>query len=105
MNDLACGVKTCVYNERNECKKNSIKVDGSMAKNSSSTYCSSFSSDKKDKVSSSCNCEPKRETDILCDVVNCRYNDDKKCSAKHVDVTGSHAAISSETECATFISK
>ncbi len=105
MNDLACGVKTCAYNESNCCKREGIKVDGQMAENSASTCCSSFCECGSPRVTSACECEPKRVTNIICDAVKCRYNDDKNCTAKHVDVTGSHALIASETECATFVGR
>lgn len=104
MNDLACGVKTCAYNDCNLCKKDSIKVDGNMADSSSSTCCSSFCADK-DRATNACHCEPKKDTNILCDAVKCRYNEQNMCTAKHVDVTGSHAMVSAETECATFVNR
>ena len=105
MNDLACGVKSCAYNDCNCCKRDGIKVEGTMAERSSATCCASFCECGSPRVTSACECEPKRVTNIICDAVKCRYNDDKNCTAKHVDVTGTHAMISSETECATFVSR
>lgn len=105
MNDLACGVKTCAYNDCNCCKRDNIKVEGPSAEQSSATCCSSFCDSGSDRATSACHNEPKRTTNILCDAVKCRYNDDRNCTAKHVDVTGSYATVSGETECATFISR
>ena len=105
MNDLACSVKTCAYNDCNCCKRENIKVEGDRAESSASTCCSSFCEKGSPRVTSACECEPKRTTNILCDAVKCRYNDERNCTAKHVDVTGSHAMVSSETECATFVSR
>ena len=38
MNDLACGVKSCAYNDCNCCKRDGIKVEGTMAESSSAPH-------------------------------------------------------------------
>ena len=80
MNDLACGVKSCAYNDCNCCKRDGIKVEGTMAESSSATCCASFCECGSPRVTSACECEPKRVTNIICDAVKCRYNDDKNCN-------------------------
>ena len=105
MTELGCGVKTCIYNESNLCCRQEIKVNGSSAHNSSATFCDSFKEQKSDKVNNASCGEPEKATDIICEAVNCRYNENMKCAAKHVDVTGRNARVSDETECATFINR
>lgn len=48
------------------------------------------------------NCEPKRETEVSCSATECVHNESKKCMAGHIDISGSHASSSRETECDTF---
>ncbi len=105
MTDLACSVKTCAYNECNCCKKDTIKVGGNQAVNSASTCCASYCEAGSGRATNACNNEPKRATGIECEAVRCRYNDNNRCTAKRVDVTGGHARISDETECATFVGR
>lgn len=105
MNDLSCKVTTCSYNGDDKCKKGSIKVEGPNADSKSATCCSSFAEEGRDKASSECNCEPKKSTNILCDAIKCMYNEARSCVAKHVDVIGKNAMVSSETECETFCAR
>lgn len=101
MNDLSCGVRTCAYNSHNLCMRDNIKVEGANAMTKNATFCSSFD-ENKERAKASCDCEAKKDTNIACDAVKCAYNESHMCTAKHVDVSGSHAMLSSETECATF---
>ena len=48
------------------------------------------------------NSQAQPETDIQCDVINCSYNKDLKCAAASVDISGSTACTSRETQCSTF---
>ncbi len=39
---------------------------------------------------------------ICCHVTDCKYNDDKRCMAGHINVGPSSATTTSETDCETF---
>lgn len=45
---------------------------------------------------------PKINLSISCEASNCVYNEDKKCSADHIDISGICAQDASETVCASF---
>ncbi len=101
MTVLDCNVVNCSYNENNCCRRNDIRVEGMQAKAPSETCCASYQH-------RGCGCgrnaagEASRNTEIMCEAVGCRFNDSKKCTAKHIGITGGHADSSRETECGSF---
>lgn len=100
---LDCSVKTCYYNKQNQCCLEGIRVDGASATNSEKTACNSFK-EKNDKFTSGCGCDIKPETvvHVQCDAEKCIYNENKKCKADHIGISGMGAAHYTETECASF---
>ena len=42
---------------------------------------------------------------IVCDATNCTYNDAKRCTATCIEVGGTSATKSCDTECNTFKAK
>lgn len=101
MPELDCSVVSCTYNKDKLCAKGDIMVDGRKAKEPSSTCCSSFEERKGDRYHDSnptaCHC-----IDVDCKAENCTFNDDCKCHANHIGISGSHACCCEETECASF---
>lgn len=98
---LSCDVATCIHNSERCCCKGAILVEGQNAEKPSSTCCSSF-----DEKTEDC-CKNSYETKNLalaveCEAVNCRFNEAKKCKAKHITISGHHANIADETECSSF---
>lgn len=100
MTFLDCSVTGCMYNADNCCCKGEILVEGHQAKETKDTCCASFKERRGDgtnvlkRVS--------KEIDVCCDACNCEFNDDKKCSAKHIGIAGANACECRETECASF---
>lgn len=101
MTNLDCTVINCAYNKDRSCSRNDISVEGNNAILPSETSCGSFKPKTSDKVDNSCHCV-KKETDVSCEAVECKYNASYKCSAKHIGIAGGHADNSSETECSSF---
>ena len=101
MTDLKCSVKNCTYNENHLCCKGSIMVDGKEAKEANATKCASF-----ENCGSCCGKNstqsPDKKINVSCQAVNCVYNDNKNCTAAHIDVAKSKDCRNGETECATF---
>ncbi|MDD6481079.1 MAG: DUF1540 domain-containing protein [Lachnospiraceae bacterium] len=101
MTKLDCSVVNCAYNEENSCKRTDIQVEGTQAKTPSETSCGSF-------APKGCGCgtntmsEPKKETQVACEASECRFNENKKCSASHIGIAGGHADSGKETECGSF---
>jgi hypothetical protein len=78
-------------------------VKGPTADTKNDTCCNSFTQrgeNYSNVVSRNSQAQP--ETDIQCDVINCSYNKDLKCAAASVDISGSTACTSRETQCSTF---
>ena len=103
MNSLICSVVTCVYNTNNLCSRESIKVVGKNTITSNFTACESFRR-KTGELTSNFK-SPKIEVNILCDALNCQYNNNEKCEAISVAVGGYYALSETQTECETFRSK
>ena len=101
---LVCSAQNCVYNKAMYCSKGDIKVGGQDATVCQDTRCDSFQERRMDSMKSSVG-TPSTEIDIKCEAVNCKYNDQRICHAKHVDISGAAASTSTETECVTFDEK
>lgn len=101
MTILDCNVVNCTYNKDKNCRRQDIHVEGGQAKTSSETCCGSFVNKSCD-CGSNCDCDASKETDVLCEACDCKFNDDRKCSAAHIGISGGHADSTSETECGSF---
>lgn len=104
---LNCTVVNCHFNEDNLCCLEGIKVEGKHADTSEDTACGSFEGRARDRYTSAVEKYgyPEKKSDIDCKAVQCNYNDDCKCRAKEIQVSGKNASDSRETECSTFIEK
>lgn len=101
MTVLDCNVVNCTYNEDNSCRRKDIHVEGTQAKVPSETCCGSF-------AAKGCGCasnrlgDAEKSTDVLCEAVECKFNESRMCAAKHIGIAGGHADNVRETECGSF---
>ena len=102
MTKLECSVVNCSYNENRLCKRENITVGGREAIKPSETACESFYPRGTNTMTNLDTKGPKKETNIACNAVACRYNSDMKCMADHIQIAGVHAVSNGETECGTF---
>ena len=102
MTKLDCNVVNCSYNGDNCCKRNDIHVEGIQAKTESETCCGSFAPKGCGCGSSNSVGAPEKDTNVLCDACDCRYNENKNCTAGHIGIAGGHADSCRETECGSF---
>ena len=102
MTKLDCSVTGCSYNENRLCKRNDITVGGNNAHKPSETVCESFYPRGTNTMTNMDAKGAKAETNIMCNAVTCMYNNNKKCTAKHIQIAGVKAVTSGETECGTF---
>lgn len=101
MTSLKCSVTSCMHNSEHYCCKNVIRVEGEDETTTKHTCCCSFDHSKGDSFKNSYE-SPNSELKVECDAVNCMYNDNKLCSANHIDISGSGSKTSNDTACATF---
>ena len=101
MPELKCGVVTCVHNKQNYCELDSIEVIGSSAQISEQTSCGSFVERKGEQYGNTTK-DVLPTSDIVCQAVECKYNESRKCHAGKISVMGTDACKTEETECATF---
>lgn len=104
MTTLDCNVKECTHNEDNCCCLSNIEVKGSCADKCDDTCCGSYAKKEANAASNSTQ-SPKFNLSIMCQATDCVYNEEKKCSANHVDISGMHAMTEDETICSTFSKK
>lgn len=102
MTNLDCSVISCTYNTDNSCKKDGITVGGHDAHKPSETACKSFAPKTMHSVTNLASCHASKQTEVACDAVHCKFNEDKKCRAKHIGIAGAHAVTNGETECGSF---
>ena len=100
---LDCSVKSCTYNNEDGCCcKGDIQVEGRDATEAQSTCCGSF----KDRGTNGAACnalkDVSKEIDVACEATHCRFNENEKCQADHIGISGAGACTCGETECASF---
>ena len=101
MTKLDCNVTNCLHNAENRCCKQTIVVDGSSAKDTCETCCGSFDQNRDGSYKNLFQ-TPESRLEIDCEAVNCVYNQDRRCHADHIGISGDGASDASHTECATF---
>jgi len=89
---LDCSVKSCTYNNEDGCCcKGDIQVEGREATEAQSTCCGSF----KDRGTNGAACNALRdvskEIDVACEAAHCRFNENEKCHADHIGISGAGA--------------
>lgn len=100
MTKLSCSATTCLYNQDRYCCKGDIKVEGQSAKKMQDTCCGSFK-EREDSMTNSMG-HACREIDVACEACSCVHNDNRKCSADQIGITGPNACKCTDTECHTF---
>lgn len=101
MTSLGCNVNSCAHNRDNCCCLSTIQVQGKSACECDGTCCGSFDEAGNGASKNSCK-SPKESLSVSCEATNCVYNEDKKCSADHINISGICASESNETVCASF---
>lgn len=101
MTKLDCTVTSCLYNKDRCCCKDNIEVEGGGARHSRDTCCASFRERSAGSVRSSVDI-PVKNTEISCRAVECTFNEECRCQAKHIGIAGGAACDCKETECASF---
>ena len=76
-------------------------VEGLTARDKCDTCCGSFD-EKKGGMFRNLFKTPENRLDVECDATNCVYNDDRRCVAEHIGITGGNATEAVQTECASF---
>lgn len=98
---LSCSAMTCVYNQNELCSKGDIRVGGSGAKSSMETCCESFKERGEGTMSNSTGCG-RTKIGVDCKAQNCTFNDNCKCEAGDIHISGDSACSCQETECSSF---
>lgn len=99
---LNCTARTCVYNKNEYCSKEDIQVGGTTAKTVDETCCNSFVERKagmENAVDTGCGC---KTIQVDCKAGECTFNNDKKCEANQITITGASACKCDETCCGSF---
>lgn len=103
MTYLDCSVKGCSYNNEDGCcTKGDIRVEGREAKDAHSTCCASFKDRGEKGAFVNALKGVSKETEVACDAAHCRFNENSKCCAAHIGISGVGACSCKETECASF---
>lgn len=104
MTKLSCTADTCSYNQDQSCCKSDIMIHGQDAQSSETTSCASFT-ERREGASNSMR-TPNESLDVGCVASNCVHcEDDCKCTADTIGISGSNATHSRDTECSSFRTK
>ncbi len=101
MTKLDCNVVSCAHNENECCRLREINIEGATAVKAEGTSCGDFRVKGTDYARSDAACGCK-DTEVSCKAEECKYNDHKRCSARHIGIAGGYACECSQTECASF---
>lgn len=107
MTILKCSATKCMYNENELCSRGDIEITGENARHADETNCGSFrdrssSGSMMNSEAQHCGCE---KINIDCKAHECTYNDNCKCTASAINVSGCSASECNETKCDTFSCK
>ena len=102
MPDLSCHAVNCIHNADHCCCKSEIRVDGSKARKKDHTCCGSFDYDGEADAPRNASEEPHLKLSVDCEAAHCIYNEDFRCRADHIDISGSSADHPEGTLCETF---
>lgn len=100
---LECSVQNCVNNSCSHCSLNEIIVSGSNTYQPDGTNCENFINKSKALTNSICTADP--YTNINCRAKHCTYNNDFKCTADSINVSGYTADTLESTQCSSFLYK
>lgn len=98
---LVCSAQNCVYNNAMYCSRGDIEIGGADAQVCQDTCCSSFQERTQERARNAVG-SPTTTIDIDCKAQHCKYNDQCKCNAGNVDISGAGACNCEQTECVTF---
>ena len=101
MTNLECTVTNCLHNCDCRCCKQTIVVDGQGAQDKKETCCGSFDENKGGAFTNLFK-TPEKKLEVGCEAMNCIYNENHRCSADHIGITGDGANEASQTECSSF---
>ena len=114
---LGCSAINCVHNLGGLCSANTIHVIGMRASTSSETHCETFAERSlRNALTHVANMNIPGEIrqlfnrdavhmspKILCEAVDCVYNEARICSAGSIQINGPHAQTTEHTNCETFM--
>ncbi|MBU5451389.1 DUF1540 domain-containing protein [Acetivibrio sp. MSJd-27] len=86
MNKVNCDVTNCAYNHEQCCKAAAINIDGLRANADSETCCGTFVDEKHGGSNLSNSCGNEDCSCLNCDALNCKHNEDCRCSLSEIDV-------------------
>jgi hypothetical protein len=101
MPELGCTVKNCSHNWEETCDRDRIRVDGRNACCCGETCCSSFE-EAKDSGYKNAAGSAQMDTAVDCEARDCRYNEERRCTAGRIGIDGRNACECGQTECASF---
>ena len=90
MTNLECNVKNCYYNKSSKCCRDGINVEGEDATVIDATYCGDFKEKTEGATAQACHCSagPEDTLDVSCEAKNCVFNDNSKCHADKITISG-----------------
>ncbi|MBR3692660.1 MAG: DUF1540 domain-containing protein [Clostridia bacterium] len=95
---ITCSAKSCAYNRDRTCGLPDVHVSGAEARRPAATSCADFCTDGRCVAP-----HPEAFARVACTAGECRHNGGGRCEAGAIDIGGSAAVCSGETECDTFI--
>ncbi len=98
---LVCAAQKCVYNDGMYCSKGDIKVGGESASTPRRPAVQASKSVPV-RVQRALWGTPSQHIDVDCEACRCKYNEDCKCHADKIGITGAAACHCEQTECGTF---
>ena len=100
---LECNAEECANNKNQCCCKGEINVKGACASHTDGTCCGDFQKRGSSTASNSCGCStPNRSVEINCDAEGCMYNNEHRCFADRIGISGAGVSTAEKTQCATF---
>lgn len=89
--NLKCNATNCAFNQRMECSAGAINIRGAQAVTNDETSCSSYVDRSSNSFTNSVNSVKTNTYNISCEAIKCKYNKNKHCTAKSVNIGANKA--------------
>ena len=105
MTKLSCSVTHCSSNSSSQCCRPEILVGGPNAAGAADTNCASFTKLPSGATNSVGYDRVNASMPVSCEASHCVFNSNRMCEADTIQIRGSNALETGQTECATFQSE
>ena len=99
---IKCNAEKCSHNESGCCYADRVNIVGNSASSDKETCCGSYLNSLLYGNLTNCTTSSGSCDFLVCNVENCKYNENCLCNLESIQVSGNNPEIYTETRCESF---